>query len=171
MLEKEVQFMIGRIGLALLIACSCPLLSWADDMSDASFNSEVDDFNSSLDSQGDRMRQSYDASEQSRANTALTRAQAERMTTLHTWEQSFQNTQQEMVQSGGGYNSNGSGFMGGWGGGYGGWGTGGGGGMDGGMGGGSSFQPTMVSPDYPSVNYPHWHTRASGRGRSVDVGD
>lgn len=88
--------------------------------SDAAFQQDTANFGSSLDSAATNMRSNYDSSQQAAANRYLTNMQANQ-DTMQASEQAFQNTQQEMVMSGGAYNS--QGFM--WGG-LGGWGGGGG---------------------------------------------
>lgn len=97
----------------------------ASDFSRQSANDDQNfsDFDRSLDSQGAQMAQQYNASENAAANRQLTYNQASDITFQES-QQAFQNTQEEMLLSGGAYNQPNMGFMpmpmlGGYGGGYG----------------------------------------------------
>lgn len=117
---KAFALVAGLFSLVQIPAVYAQFID--DDMggSDASFQQESANFSSSLDSTATNMRQSYDASQQAASNRNLTNMQANQDTTQAA-QQAFQNTQEQMVLSGGAYNS--QGFM--WGG-LGGWGGGGG---------------------------------------------
>lgn len=81
------------------------------------------DFEHSLDNQGTRMAQQYNSDQNAAANRQLTYNQASDITYQES-QQAFQNTQEEMLLSGGAYNQPNLGFtpmpmLGGYGGGYG----------------------------------------------------
>ncbi|MBY0360078.1 MAG: hypothetical protein K2W82_18900 [Candidatus Obscuribacterales bacterium] len=143
---KAFALAAGLLSLVQIPAVYAQFID--DDMggADASFQQNSANFSSSLDSTASDMRQSYDASQQAASNRNLTNMQANQDTTQAA-QQAFQNTQEQMVLSGGAYNS--QGFI--WGG-LGGFG-GGGLGLGGGFGGGSSVNwgsgaPAISAPRY-----------------------
>ncbi len=138
------------------LAAPAAMADFMDGNSDAQFQSSLDSFSSSLDSLPSRQRREDDYSNASESHRYLTNMQANQTDTQATAQQSFQNTQEQMVLSGGAYNTQGN-----YGYGMGGMGFGMGMGMGMGMGGGSS----QITPDNwgsgaaPAINTPNYGGR------------
>lgn len=138
-----------------------------DDSADASFQANSDSFSSSLDNLSSRQRRETDYSNMQEAHRYLTNAQANQTDTWKTSQDAFNNTQQQMVLSGGAYNS--QGFI------LGGMGAMGLGGAGGGWGGNSNGGGGQIIPDSfgggqpPTFNTPNYGGRYYRR--SVSTGD
>ncbi|MBX9568419.1 MAG: hypothetical protein K2X77_05960 [Candidatus Obscuribacterales bacterium] len=128
-----------------------------DDSADASFQADSDSFSSSLDNLSSRQRRESDYSNMQEAHRYLTNQQANQTDTWKVSQDAFNNTQQQMVLSGGAYNNQGFIWPGGFGGGMGGGGGGGWGGSAGGFGGGGQIIPDQFSsgqpPTFQTPNY------------------
>lgn len=142
---KAFTLAVGLLSLVQIPAVNAQFID--DDMggADASFQQNSADFNSSLDSTASNMRQSYDASQQAASSRNLTNMQANQDTTQAA-QQAFQNTQEQMVLSGGAYNSQGFiwGGLGGFGGGL---------GLGSGFGGGSTVNWGSAAPAISAPRY------------------
>lgn len=150
----------------LTLSVPAAMADFMDGNADAAFNSSADSFSSSLDSLPSRQRRESDYSNMSEAHRNLTNMQAIQTDTWKTSQDAFQNTQQEMVMSGGAYNNQGF-IMGGMGG-YGGMGYGSGG-WGAGSGGGSNITPdTWGSGQPPSFQTPNYGGRYYRRGFSTN---
>lgn len=165
-MNRKTLLILG-FSLISLAAPAAIADDFINDSTDASFQAQSDSFSSSLDNLSSRQRRETDYSNMQEAHRYLTNAQANQTDTWKTSQDAFNNTQQQMVLSGGAYNSQGfilggMGAMGLGGGGYGGWGSN--------SNGGSSITPdsfgSQQPPTFQTPNYGGRYYR-----RSVSTGD
>lgn len=151
------------LGFSLYsLAAPAAMADFIDSNADDAFQSETESFGSSLDNTASRQRRETDYSNMSAAHRTLVNSQSNQTDTWKTSQDAFNNTQKEMVLSGGAYNN--QGFI--WGGaGLGsGWGNGGGGMY--GSGGGSNLTPDSWGQSQPpTFNSPSFGGRYYGRRR------
>lgn len=158
------------LGFSLIsLAVPAAMADFIDDSNDASFQANADSFSSSLDNLSARQRRESDYSNMQDAHRYLTNSQANQTDTWKTSQDMFNNTQQEMVMSGGAYNNQGF-ILGGMGGMMGGGGGGGGwGGSSGGFGGGGQIIPDQFGSGAPNTfSAPAYGGRYYRRGVSTN---